>query len=278
MKELRDQLTSGVAGLDGDTSPNPGSSPANSPRGEASDLANGRPRPSSLEQIESATASDAGRALAMQAAMSPRETEPAMRSPPSPSRSRGTLDEEVLRLRRDDGRVFSQLGSWKKTWGVGKTSTDCRLPTMDMDESDPKGSGIDRLLEGRLGVLSRGIRLEGSSVTAKISRSTKRFGITSSKLFTQQIYDAVSDNFKVPRQCVALTGGAFQTPARHRGIEAPEQDIIAVWHNGTVYLFCWLTVEELDHFSSPAGDGLLGQWIRDSMIDEEALRNVGVRL
>eukprot|EP00931_Biecheleriopsis_adriatica_P092202 TRINITY_DN66016_c0_g1_i1.p1 TRINITY_DN66016_c0_g1~~TRINITY_DN66016_c0_g1_i1.p1 ORF type:complete len:354 (+),score=68.23 TRINITY_DN66016_c0_g1_i1:58-1119(+) len=206
---------------------------------------------------------------------SPRSSASAARASPPPG-GRGGLEEEVLRLRRDDGRMFSQVGRWKKTWGSARTSTECRLPGLEVKGNEPPGRAVQRLLEGRLGVLSRGIELTGGSEQAVLVRESKRFGMTSTKRYNQTIYDAAPDvAFRVPKQCVASAAGSFQMNWRSKGpIGVPEQDIIALWHEGVVYLFSWLTVEELDHFASPAGDATLGQWIATSVIDEETLQKV----
>jgi len=191
-------------------------------------------------------------------------------------RPRGQNEEEVLRLRRDDERMFVQVGKWKKTWGTARTSTECRLPGLEVKASEDAGRALERLLEGRLGVLSRGIELTGQSEKAVLVREFKRFRMTNTKRYNQTIYDAVLDvSFRVPRQCIAATGGSFTTPWRTRGpVGVPEQDIIALWHEGVVYLFSWLTVEELEYFASPQGDNTLSQWIATSVIDEEALQKV----
>jgi len=197
------------------------------------------------------------------------------RKPPGP----GEQQEEVLRLRRDDGRMFTQVGRWKKTWGTARTSTECRLPGAEVKGNEVQGRTVERLLEGRLGVLSRGIELTGTSEQAVLVREFKRFRMTSTKRYHQTIYDAIMDaSFRVPIQCIAASAGSFtSTPWRTRGpvgVRVPEQDIIALWHEGVVYLYSWLTVEELDHFASPSGDGTLSQWIATVVIDEEALQKV----
>jgi len=197
------------------------------------------------------------------------------RKPPGP----GEQQEEVLRLRRDDGRMFTQVGRWKKTWGTARTSTECRLPGLEVKGSEAPGRTVERLLEGRLGVLSRGIELTGTSEQAVLVREFKRFRMTSTKRYHQSIYDAIMDaSFRVPIQCIAATAGSFtSTPWRTRGpvgVRVPEQDIIALWHEGVVYLYSWLSVEELDHFASPSGDGTLSQWIATVVIDEESLQKV----
>eukprot|EP00930_Biecheleria_cincta_P008355 TRINITY_DN109776_c0_g1_i1.p1 TRINITY_DN109776_c0_g1~~TRINITY_DN109776_c0_g1_i1.p1 ORF type:complete len:360 (+),score=62.57 TRINITY_DN109776_c0_g1_i1:88-1167(+) len=234
---------------------------------------NSRKRPTQLSLEGGEPGSPGGNGPASPRSAASRQQAP--RKPPGP----GEQQEEVLRLRRDDGRMFTQVGRWKKTWGTARTSTECRLPGLEVKGSEAPGGTVERLLEGRLGVLSRGIELTGTSEQAVLVREFKRFRMTSTKRYHQTIYDAIMDaSFRVPIQCIAATAGSFtSTPWRTRGpvgVRVPEQDIIALWHEGVVYLYSWLTVEELDHFASPSGDGTLSQWIATVVIDEESLQKV----
>jgi hypothetical protein len=192
----------------------------------------------------------------------------------SPSKSQlVSSQEEVLRLRLPNGRLFTQLGRWKKTWGSARTTAECRLPGIETEVGELKGQALDRLLDVRLAPLAPGIKLEGTSEEALDNREFKRFGMKSTKSFQQTIFHAEMDvNFRVPKQCVVLPAGTFRSTKARGPVSVPEQDIVGTWEDGTVYLWSWLTVEEFEHFASSAGDSLLNQWMSTSTIDEDALQ------
>lgn len=230
-----------------------------------------RMRPAELEEFASPNT-----AMLMVPTLTPRS----VASPMSPTRSRQTAEEEILRLRRNDGRFLVQLGRWKKTWGSARTTPECRLPAMEVQAGDERGAALDRLLDVRLTLLAPGIHLDGSSEEVVDNRQYSRFGLKSTKRFHQTVFNATMDeNFQTPKQCIVLTAGSF-TPTkggRSSPRHLPAQDIIGTWDDDTVFLFAWLTADELEHYSSSNGDNLLSQWISKAVIDEEALqRNISL--
>ncbi|CAJ1344081.1 unnamed protein product [Effrenium voratum] len=195
----------------------------------------------------------------------------------STSRSPKTQEhqEEVLRLRRADGRVFSQVGRWKKSWGSAKTWTSCRLPGIDV-KGEAAGGALERLLQGRLRAISKGVVLTGNSEEATAVREQRRLGMTNVIKYNQMLFDALLDsNFRVPRECIAAAAGSFTTPYKARApVGVPKEDLIALWWEGEVILYSWLTPEEINHFASTDGDVLLSQWIASCVVNEEALQKL----
>lgn len=204
---------------------------------------------------------------------SPNRSSPSTRSVKSVAQHQ----EEVLRLFRNDGRILTQLGRWKKN----KTTTACKLPAIDVRPGQEiVGQAIERMVTGRLGVLSRGIVLTGESEEVIPTARSRRFSITGAmsaaagpKKSNQLIFEGLMDpSFRIPSVCVASVAGSFR-PTKVRAMNVPKEDILAIWWEGDVFLYSWLTSEELEFFASD-GDSQLGQWIATSVVNEQSLQKV----
>eukprot|EP00435_Cladocopium_sp_Y103_P048962 s2094_g14.t1 len=102
---------------------------------------------------------------------SPNRSSPSTRSVKSVAQHQ----EEVLRLFRNDGRILTQVGRWKKN----KTTTACKLPAIDVRSGQEiAGQAVERMVNGRLGILSRGIVLTGESEEVIPTTRSRRFSIT----------------------------------------------------------------------------------------------------
>lgn len=207
-----------------------------------------------------------------------REIVPSRSSPSSRSvKTSATHQEEILRVFRNDGRILTQLGRWKKA----KTNTACKLPCAEVKGGESLGQAVDRLVRGRLGVLARGILLTGESEEVIPTTKSRRFSITNAMASvttpttpkkSQMIFEGLMDpSFRIPSVCVASTAGNFRP--KGRGLSVPKEDILAIWWEGDIFLYSWLTSEELEYFASD-GDAQLSQWIATSVVNEQSLQKV----
>lgn len=205
-----------------------------------------------------------------------RDVVPTRSSPSSRSvKTSAPHQEEILRVFRNDGRILTQLGRWKKA----KTSTACKLPCAEVKAGESIGQAVDRLVHGRLGVLARGILLTGESEEVIPTTRSRRFSITNAMASvttpkkSQMIFEGLMDpSFRIPSVCVASTAGNFR-PGKGRGLSVPKEDILAIWWDGDIFLYSWLTSEELEYFASD-GDAQLSQWIATSVVNEQSLQKV----
>lgn len=221
--------------------------------------------------------------LGEEEAPSPREavTRSPFRSPTNKSRGSAAsssserklseVEEEVLRLHRADGRLLAQLGRWKKRWAGKSATTECRLPSVVQEAGEPAVKALRRLLETRLAPLAGGVNIDQQmEQSVVVVKSYRRFGIRSERAQMQCMYNArIDPGFRIPRQCIVLSAGKADGTEKR-----PQEDIIACWHDGIVYLYAWLTQDEIEHYSSPAGDATLSSWINKVNVDELALQKI----
>lgn len=182
------------------------------------------------------------------------------------------LEEEVLLLRRQDGRLLTQLGRWKKKWTGVKTEAECRLPGLPVEGNEPRGDALRRLLASRLHAISQGVRYTGETSEEEVERGASgMFGRGNTRLREIRYLADLDPNFQIPAQCLLQ----IQPNARRGGAQSwPNEDVIGIWHDGAVYLFSWLSPEECAHYASKQGDTALTTWMGSLMVDEEALQKM----